>query len=158
MKYLQKVFNSRVFRWILVVLWMSIIFKFSNDNASASNEKSSTVIMILNFLGIDLNSTLGEFSQLFIRKAAHITEYFILCFFIYEALKIDFSDKLLYILSILFTFFYAATDEFHQLFVVGRSGQIKDIFIDTTGAIIFLILVLIKKYIAIGIKAKNKFE
>lgn len=125
---------------------MIIIFKFSSDNASASNEKSSTVIMILNFLGIDLNSTLGEFSQLFIRKAAHITEYFILCFFIYEALKLDFSDKLLYILSILFTFFYAATDEFHQLFVVGRSGQIKDIFIDTTGAVIFLALIFVKNY------------
>lgn len=125
---------------------MIIIFKFSSDNASASNEKSSTVIMILNFLGIDLNSTLGEFSQLFIRKAAHITEYFILCFFIYEALKLDFSDKLLYILSILVTFFYSATDEFHQLFVVGRSGQIKDIFIDTTGAVIFLGLIFIKNY------------
>lgn len=137
---------------------MIIIFKFSSDNADASNEKSSTVIMIFNFLGIDLNSTLGELSQLFIRKAAHITEYFILCFLIYEALKIDFSDKLLYILSMLFTFFYAATDEFHQLFVIGRSGQIKDIFIDTIGAVIFLTLILIKKYLAKGVKSKNNIE
>ena len=40
---------------------------------------------------------------------------------------------------------YAATDEFHQLFVEGRSGEIRDILIDTsgalTGALLFIIMV-----------------
>ena len=38
------------------------------------------------------------------------------------------------------TSFYAATDEFHQLFVAGRSGQIKDVLIDTIGACIGLLV------------------
>lgn len=28
---------------------------------------------------------------------------------------------------------YAATDEYHQLFVPGRSGQVRDVVIDTVG-------------------------
>ncbi len=32
--------------------------------------------------------------------------------------------------------FYAATDEFHQLFVSGRSGQLRDVCIDAAGAVI----------------------
>ena len=30
---------------------------------------------------------------------------------------------------------YAATDEFHQLFVPGRSGQISDVLLDSAGAL-----------------------
>ena len=29
---------------------------------------------------------------------------------------------------------YAATDEFHQLFVPGRSGQVSDVILDSAGA------------------------
>jgi VanZ family protein len=39
------------------------------------------------------------------------------------------------------------SDEFHQLFIVGRSGQIKDVFIDTFGAIfVVFIIYLVKKH------------
>ena len=53
---------------------------------------------------------------------------------------------------------YAITDEIHQLFVPGRSGMIKDVFIDSlgiiTGVIICLIIIkiiniIIKKVIKI---------
>jgi VanZ family protein len=30
---------------------------------------------------------------------------------------------------------YAASDEFHQLFVPGRSGEVKDVLIDSAGAV-----------------------
>ena len=30
---------------------------------------------------------------------------------------------------------YAATDEFHQLFVPGRSGQLSDVILDSAGAL-----------------------
>ena len=31
---------------------------------------------------------------------------------------------------------YASTDEIHQLFVPGRSGMVRDVFIDSIGGII----------------------
>ena len=41
---------------------------------------------------------------------------------------------------------YAATDEFHQLFVPGRSGQISDVILDSAGALAgLLILAVVRK-------------
>ena len=40
------------------------------------------------------------------------------------------------LLSFLVTAVYAATDEFHQLFVEGRSGAVSDVFVDSAGACI----------------------
>ena len=34
--------------------------------------------------------------------------------------------------------FYAASDEFHQSYVPGRTGQVSDVFIDTSGGAIGL--------------------
>ena len=39
------------------------------------------------------------------------------------------------------TFLYACTDEIHQLFIEGRSGEIRDILVDSTGALIGMVLV-----------------
>ncbi len=40
------------------------------------------------------------------------------------------------IFSFIFSFFYAISDEFHQLFVPGRLASIGDIIADTIGIII----------------------
>lgn len=45
-------------------------------------------------------------------------------------------------LTILASALYACTDEFHQLFVPGRTGQIFDVFVDTLGATFGCLLVL----------------
>ena len=42
---------------------------------------------------------------------------------------------------------YAATDEFHQLFVPGRSGQLKDVLIDTAGGALGLGLLALILYL-----------
>lgn len=42
---------------------------------------------------------------------------------------------------------YAATDEFHQLFVPGRSGQLKDVLIDTAGGALGLVLLALILYL-----------
>ena len=38
---------------------------------------------------------------------------------------------------------YAATDEFHQLFVPGRSGQISDVVLDSAGALAGLLILTV---------------
>lgn len=42
--------------------------------------------------------------------------------------------------SLLVTFLYACTDEFHQLFVPGRAGRFTDVLIDCTGALALCII------------------
>ena len=44
-------------------------------------------------------------------------------------------------LAYIFSILYACLDEIHQLFVSGRSGQIMDVFIDSMGIIIGILLV-----------------
>ena len=51
---------------------------------------------------------------------------------------------------------YAATDEFHQLFVPGRSGQFSDVILDSAGALAgLLILALVRKIIG---RRRNSIE
>ena len=39
-------------------------------------------------------------------------------------------------MSVLFCVLYASFDEFHQLFVDGRCGQLSDVIIDSSGSIV----------------------
>ena len=51
--------------------------------------------------------------------------------------------KHIYFISFIICFLYASSDEFHQLFVPGRSGQVTDIFIDMIGVVLGLLLVFL---------------
>lgn len=128
--------KRKYLKWAFVVVWMIIIFLFSSKPAVQSDKESYFVINLLSSMGIDLNSTFGELSNFIVRKCAHFTEYFILYVFIYNALTehIEYRKALIY--GVVGVFLYACTDEFHQLFVLGRAGRLRDVFIDTSGAIV----------------------
>ncbi|WP_179632138.1 VanZ family protein [Clostridium peptidivorans] len=133
------------FKWILVVIWMAVIFSFSNDPAVVSDEKSGFVLKMMNTLGIDLNSYFGELANFIVRKAGHFTEYFILYVLLFHALEDNYSLKQSLIISLAITFLYACSDEFHQIFIPGREGRFRDVLIDTSGGIFALILAVMMK-------------
>lgn len=93
------------------------------------------------FKHIDYN-----FLNFLIRKAAHITEYFILFMLLYYAFKKAFY-KNLKIKAAIITILYACTDEFHQLFIPGREGKVRDVLIDSIGVFIGVFLIYIFKFI-----------
>lgn len=119
--------------WMLVFIWMSVIFAFSNQAHSGTFTE--------HYLG-GLNVP--------VRKFAHLCEYAILALFMRNALESTFlrlRDNSL--LSGALTFagclFYALSDEWHQSMVPGRSATISDVAVDTTGALIGLcVFVLIR--------------
>ncbi len=103
-----------------------------NDSSSQSNFFAN---IILQFINID-----KETLTFLIRKLAHISEYAILALFTYYALiKIAFNKRIIFQITFLISFLYACSDEFHQLFISGRSGQFTDIIIDSTGCLIMLL-------------------
>lgn len=116
----------------LLILWMIFIFVMSNFNANDSSGQSSTIVDFLNHL-FNLNNI--EHITLIVRKLAHITEYFILGILTYNMLK-DYKIENIFIISFLSCVFYACTDEIHQMFIPGRSGNIIDVLIDSFGSII----------------------
>ncbi len=85
----------------------------------------------------DLDSGLGTL-DLVLRKLAHMTEYALLTLLWAWALApfTRWSAPAGAVIAIA----YAATDEFHQTFVEGRTGSIADVGIDAIGVLIALAL------------------
>jgi Predicted integral membrane protein len=87
-----------------------------------------------------------EFNKI-LRKNAHAFEYLILAIVV-SALLFSFNMKgksaLIYIMFI--CLFYAVTDEFHQIFIPGRSSLVSDVLIDFLGSLIGLLVFYIFYY------------
>lgn len=143
--------------WLLLIIWMIFIYYMSNQPAEISDNESKNIIILFSKIGIDINSIFGQLANFVVRKSAHFIEYMILAFLISNVLNLYFNMRQVIIMSIIFTFIYASTDEFHQLFVPGREGALRDVLIDTCGGIT---LVLIRTFIKVQSKKsfrKSKF-
>ena len=60
------------------------------------------------------------------------------------------------VFTLWFTILNAIFDEYHQLFVDGRDGSIKDVLIDIIGIVV--ILIIIRVVFTIYLKTKGKSE
>lgn len=147
---------KKIVSLILLVVWMVVIFMFSNDNAVRSHEVSHKVInssldiyekVFDSSLSSDVRSRIVSSSNYFVRKAAHIFIYFVLGILMINFLHF-YDLKGVVFLSVLGCFLYACTDEFHQLFT-GRSASCLDVLIDSFGSysgILCYKIVFFKKY------------
>ena len=129
--------NKRILiAWISVIGWMSIIFYMSNQPGDVSSSQSGFVLKLFEMIGLDLNSSFGEYASLIIRKSAHFLEYFILYLLNLNLLKHYFPKKKARVLSLLGVFLYASSDEIHQHFIPGRAMAFTDVMIDTFGGFV----------------------
>jgi len=153
MKKFDKKEQIKILKIILIIIWMLTIFTFSGQQGTESGETSRkfTVIIIETLTGkkLELNDPFVDSIQLLIRKTAHFTIYAIGGFLIMNyAYSTDKTQKQKILHSIGFGGVYAITDEIHQFFVSGRSGNIFDVGIDTLGVITgVLMYILIRKFI-----------
>lgn len=82
----------------------------------------------------------AEFIEFFIRKGAHFFIYFLLGTLWAKGLAVHVKHKgLAYLTALLITTCYAATDEFHQGLVVGRTSLIQDVLLDSAGGLLGVI-------------------
>ncbi len=80
----------------------------------------------------------------YVRKAAHMTEYFALAICVGLPLYVYRIRGLkLMFFTLLICVSYAASDEYHQTLVLGRYGTYKDVIIDSIGAFVGSIFVSI---------------
>lgn len=139
---------------LLSIACMITIFIFSSKNTNDSNSTSKGLIYKIvnvceNVFDVELNEKeLVDELNYPIRKVAHFSIYFLLGIFVYNIFLLI-GIKYKELLSIIICIIYAITDETHQLFVSGRTGQLLDVFIDAMGSLLSILLV---KYI------KNKKE
>ena len=128
----------KILAWLIVILWMLLIFYFSQQPVFDSRDLSSNIttqlIEIVEKVTPLENVEKKQVHHL-IRKNAHFTIYFFLGIFALLALKLTgLKHSLSAIIALILCMIYAVTDEYHQLFVEGRGAQLKDIFIDWAGA------------------------
>lgn len=120
---------------------MGVIFWLSSRTATESSEQSGVIVEFLRKIFGD-----NVFTDFIVRKSAHCLEFTGLSFLFNLSLYVT-KNKPSFVFAVMLTSIYAATDEFHQLFVEGRSCQITDWAIDTAGAILgalgFLVIFLV---------------
>lgn len=130
--------KKQLISWGLVVVWMGVIFYFSSQVSEDSSELSSGVTqLIVDMIHVILPNSeinLDTFSFI-IRKLAHFTEYFILAVLVMNALGSSGMHRKHIFIALLICVLYAVSDEFHQMFVPGRGPSVRDVFIDSIGAL-----------------------
>jgi len=139
---------KKVIKFIFIVIWMMLIFSFSNQNGTISSNMSGGIIdnfiSFLEKLGIIFSDEVVNILGFLIRKVAHFTLYFILGLLWMSLLKeYSISLKTQVIYAVLLCVLYACSDEIHQLFVSGRDGKLLDVLIDTMGSLSSSLLVYI---------------
>ena len=138
----QKTKRDLIYRWLAVIAWMIIIYILSDQPASISDELSVGILdRVFSIFGIDiyLDQDLLQFFNYIIRKSAHFVTFFTLGILLCHAI-IKKAIVKEYLIVVGIAFLYAVFDEVHQLFVVGRSGQISDVFIDVAGVLLAVLI------------------
>jgi len=142
--------KRKIIYWSLLIAWMIIICVMSNQPATVSDSQSIGVLDLLSKIGINVNGIFGNIANFVVRKCAHFLEYMILALLVFNVIKLYFNMKQVIIITIVFVFLYACTDEIHQLFVQGREGAIRDVIIDTCGGITLILIKLLAHTKKIG--------
>lgn len=131
---------TKIFSWIAALLWMALIFYFSHQPATISNGLSTgiteEILKTIERVSPASNSDLDSVNHL-IRKNAHFFIYLVLGVLVINALRGSGVEGYRRIgLGLVICVVYAVSDEFHQYFVEGRGPQLKDVLIDSLGAIV----------------------
>lgn len=140
---------------IPISVWIFFIYFNSLQNADLSGANSGWVLDFVLNLFSKFSITLDPINtHYFIRKSAHVTEFFILAslFTIYfKNYNLSKMYKLIYSLSL--PLIVAIIDEVIQTYVPGRAGLFSDVIIDSIGIILGYLTTIFIYYI---LRKKNK--
>lgn len=123
---------------VLSGLLMILIFCLSAQSADDSTVTSSGFCELFarllypdyDLYTLQIREIITDGLTFIVRKTAHFTEYAMLGGLFYLNC---YRKRAGFLLAVVLTSAYACTDELHQLFISGRSGQLRDVLIDTCG-------------------------
>lgn len=141
---------------VALLLWMGFIFFMSANDGDHSQGMSDGVTSLVlsavwsGYSGMSPDEQMAVVESLSfpVRKAGHFSEYAVLGLLAFATLRQAQTLRSSQALrntriiapasagAVFVAFLYACFDEFHQLFVAGRSGQPFDVGVDTAGALV----------------------
>jgi VanZ family protein len=148
----MKIYVVRVISLFLLIFTMAIIFSLSADTGEESGNLSGEVTeKILSVFGIheetyseDAYNRIKSNMDGIVRKCAHFLEYAWLGAISYIFFgTYDWKRLKTAMLSLCVCVPYAALDEWHQSFVPGRGPGIKDVVIDSLGALFGIFFMIV---------------
>ena len=156
----RKLFWIRGIFLAITLSWMIVIFSFSAQPADDSGKTSQGVgAFLAEFFVPGYEDWSTQRQEAFVekidhpvRKAGHLTEYAALGTLVTgTVLSFGLRGKRAALTAEGIGVLYAASDEFHQLFVPGRGSQVTDVLIDASGfavgvAAAFVIFWMICRY------------
>ena len=154
------------FSFVPALLMMYVIFSFSAQTGEVSGDLSYKISYKIVETKNELfneNKSPEELScaadgiHYYVRKAAHMTEYFLLAVAISFPLYVyGVRGIWLMILAGIVCVGFAGLDEYHQSFVDARTPSVKDVGIDSIGAMIGVLLVQAFCWSALNSPVKKK--
>lgn len=156
--------TKKIIYTTLLIVWMIVIFLFSNQNAEksefTSDKVASTIINTVETvtkhdIPKEEKHSFIEDTRVIIRKTAHFSSYLVLGILAFLTIK-SYTNQRIVLYTIIFCFLYACSDEIHQLFSTGRTCRILDILIDTSGSVVGSSLISTLNKIFINKLSKSK--
>ena len=143
----------KIFRIIVLLLLIGtffIIFRFSSQNGTQSKGISTKVTEAIleksskyNQLDNKEKKKVFNRANAVIRKIAHFSIYTLVGLLLMGIMtRTKLKDKRRILITVIIGIIYATLDEFHQSFSPGRTPKITDVYIDTLGVILGILLVL----------------
>ena len=134
---------KKILLWCAVIFMSVQIFGFSSKTAGESSDISEKiarqVIEVVNKVKEIDNSKEEEVFHtvhFLIRKSAHFAEFSLLTLLVFFLARSYGLKKInCAIISLIYCLIFASTDEIHQLYVSGRSGEVRDVFLDFCGGV-----------------------
>lgn len=132
---------------ILLLVTLFLIFGFSSQDAEESGGLSSSIAKFIlkqiNNDKIEDRQPILERTESIIRKVAHFSIYTLVGLLLMSFVNTyDLKENKRIMISLCIGALYATSDEIHQLFVPGRSGQITDVILDSMGVLLGILIVL----------------
>lgn len=119
-----------VLRWVLFILYATILFLFSGRPMSSASTMTQGFLKLFP----ELSRATVQALVFYTRKGFHVIGYFLATCILYRAVKVTPGlKKHPYLFAFLLTLLFAIIDEWYQLYLPFRSGSIYDVLIDTVG-------------------------
>jgi len=139
--------NSKVIMIISIIILLGFVYFFSSmdyfktNNVSRKFTKSIVGIVGKNKSEREINSFVNR-ANTYVRKMAHLFLFFNLGVFVSLVMKSKYKLEIRYsILAVIICMIFGGLDEFHQMFVPGRSSRFADVIIDTVGSLLGILFV-----------------